>query len=222
VSLVVGLTGGIGSGKTTVADFFAGLGAAVVDTDAIAHELTSARGAAMPAIVEAFGGAVVRGDGGLDRAAMRRLCFSDPARRERLEAILHPLIRRESVARCERADRAPYVLLVVPLLVESGAYRDRVDRILLVDCDEALQIARVMARSALSEDEVRAIMATQASRAERLAAADDVLSNTGARDELRAAVLILHRRYVELGRRARPAAADGGARGVPGENQKRS
>ena len=203
MSLVVGLTGGIGSGKTTVADLFAELGAAVVDTDVIAHELTSAQGAAMPAIIRAFGGTVLQKDGSLDRAAMRRLCFADPVMRKRLEAILHPLIRSESVARCRRAEHAPYVLLVVPLLIESGAYREHIDRILVVDCDEAQQVARVIARSGLSEEEVRGIMATQASRAQRLAAADDVLSNTGARDELQTGILALHRRYLELGRNAR-------------------
>jgi dephospho-CoA kinase len=202
VSLVVGLTGGIGSGKTTVADRFAELGAAVVDTDVIAHELTSAQGAAMSAIIRAFGSVVLREDGSLDRAAMRRLCFSDPAKRKSLEIILHPLIRSESVARCRRAEHAPYVLLVVPLLIESGAYHKHVDRILLVDCDETQQIARVMARSALNEKEIRDIMATQASRAERLAIADDVLSNTGGRDELQTGILALHWRYVELGQRA--------------------
>jgi dephospho-CoA kinase len=176
VSLIVGLTGGIGSGKTTVADRFAELGAAVVDTDVIAHELTSAQGAAMPAIIRAFGSAVLQKDGQLDRAAMRRLCFSDPAMRKSLESILHPLIRSESVARCRRAEHAPYVLLVVPLLIESGACHEHVDRILVVDCDETQQIARVMARSALSEKEVRGIMATQARRAQRLAVADVVLS----------------------------------------------
>jgi dephospho-CoA kinase len=205
VSLVVGLTGGIGSGKTTVADRFAVLGAAVVDTDVIARELTSAQGAAMPAIIRAFGSAMLQKDGSLDRAAMRRLCFSDPAKRQSLEAILHPLIRSESKARCRRetnADHVPYILLVVPLLIESGAYHEHIDRILVVDCDEAQQIARVMARSALSEKEVRDIMDTQASRAERLAVADDVLSNTGERAELQIGILALHRRYVELGRRA--------------------
>ncbi|MDR0379152.1 MAG: dephospho-CoA kinase [Candidatus Accumulibacter sp.] len=196
MSLLVGLTGGIGSGKTTVADLFAELGASVVDTDAIAHELTSAGGVAMPAIVEAFGQAVVNAAGGLDRAVMRRLCFSDPVCRKRLEAILHPLIRDESLIRCRRVAHAPYVLLVVPLLVESGVFRERVDRVLLVDCDEARQVARVMARSALSEKEVRDILAAQASRAERRAIADDVLSNTGTREELRAGILALHRQYV--------------------------
>jgi dephospho-CoA kinase len=201
VSFVVGLTGGIGSGKTTVSRLFAELGAAIVDTDVIAHELVSPHGAAMPAILGAFGGAVRREDGSLDRAAMRRRCFSDPAERRRLEAILHPLIRAESAARCRRADRAPYVMLVVPLLIESGAYRRHIDRILVVDCDEARQIARVMARSALGEEDVRRIMAAQAGRAERLAAADDVLSNTGGRGELQMAVLDLHRRYLDLAKR---------------------
>ncbi|MDR3298969.1 MAG: dephospho-CoA kinase [Candidatus Accumulibacter sp.] len=203
MSPVIGLTGGIGSGKTTVAEMFAELGAVVVDTDAIAHELTAARGVAMPTIIDAFGRAVLREDGSLDRDVMRRLCFSAPPTRKKLEAILHPLIRAESVARCRRAEHAPYVLLVVPLLIESGAYREHVDRILVVDCDEARQIARVMARSALSEQEIRGIMATQASRAERLAIADDVLSNTGARDELRTEILILHRRYREETRHRR-------------------
>ena len=137
MSLTVGLTGGIGSGKSTVADLFAALGAAVVDTDAIAHELTCANGAALPAIFAAFGDDVRRAeDGALDRAAMRRLVFGDAAAKARLEAILHPLIRSESLARVRtlRArDDVPYVLLVVPLLVESGAYAQAVDRVLLVD-----------------------------------------------------------------------------------------
>ncbi|MDR2451503.1 MAG: dephospho-CoA kinase [Candidatus Accumulibacter sp.] len=201
MSFVVGLTGGIGSGKTTVSHLFAELGAAIVDTDVIAHELTSKHGAAMPAIQSAFGSAVLQEDGSLDRAAMRRLCFSDPAERRRLEAVLHPLIRAESVARCRRADHAPYVMLVVPLLVESSAYRRQVDRVLVVDCDEAQQIARVMARSALDEADVRSVMATQADRAERLAAADDVLPNAGGRGELQMAVLSLHRRYLDLAER---------------------
>jgi len=202
MSFVVGLTGGIGSGKTTVANLFAELGAAVVDTDVIAHDLTAARGAAMPEIIQAFGEKVLQEDGSLDRVAMRRLCFSDLSARKRLEAILHPMIRSESVARCQRADYAPYVLLVVPLLIESGVYRERVNRILVVDCDEQLQVSRVMERSGLGVEEVRDIMATQASRAERLAAANDVVTNTGALDELQAQILTLHRCYVEMARAA--------------------
>jgi len=197
-SYVVGLTGGIGSGKTTVADRFASLGAAVVDTDAIAHELTTAGGAAMPAIAAAFGERVMLADGALDRAAMRRLVFSDGAAKNRLEAIVHPLIRDESEARCRAAIAAPYVLVVVPLLVESGFFRARFARILVVDCDAATQLARVMARNGLSADEVRAIMATQASRAERLAAADDVIDNSGDRDAVNAQITALDQRYRQL------------------------
>ena len=198
MSFIVGLTGGIGSGKTTVAELFGALGAAVVDTDLIAHEITGPRGAAMPAIEMAFGQSVVRTDGALDRAAMRRLVFSDPSAKTRLEGILHPMIRRESEARCRSASNSPYVLLVVPLLVESVAYRERVARILVVDCDESIQISRVASRSGLSNEEVRAIMATQASRTERLAAADDVIVNDGGRERLSAQVAVLHQRYLDL------------------------
>ncbi len=198
MSFIVGLTGGIGSGKTTVAELFAALGAAVVDTDLIAHEITGPRGAAMPDVERAFGQSVVRTDGALDRAAMRRLVFSDPSAKTRLEGILHPMIRRESEARCRSASNSPYVLLVVPLLVESVAYRERVARILVVDCDESIQISRVASRSGLSNEEVRAIMATQASRTERLAAADDVIVNDGGRERLSAQVAVLHQRYLDL------------------------
>lgn len=198
MSLVVGLTGGIGSGKSAVADLFSALGAAVVDTDVIAHELTGAQGAAMPEIAQAFGPAVILADGHLDRPALRRLVFSDPLAKRRLESILHTLIRRESEARCRAAVAAPYVLLVVPLLVESGAYRKCCDRILVVDCDEALQVSRVMARSGLSASEVQAIMATQAARSERLAAADDLIANSEGREKLLTQVAALHQRYLEL------------------------
>jgi len=195
--LLIGLTGGIGCGKSTVADLFAAQGVTVVDTDLIAHALTGPAGAAMPEILAAFGDEVVSPEGSLDRTAMRRKVFADPAARLRLEGILHPQIRREAAARCAAAT-TPYALLVVPLLVESGAYRTSVARVLVVDCDEATQIARVMARSGLSADEVRAIMATQVSRAERLAAADDVLSNAAERAELAPQVLALHQRYLCL------------------------
>ena len=156
----------------------------------------------MPAIATAFGSSVLRADGGLDRAAMRRLVFSDASARARLEAILHPMIRRESEKRCDAAVNARYVLLVVPLLIESGAYRDRMARVLVIDCDEGVQVSRVMARSGLSVAEVRAIMATQASRAERLAAADDVLLNDGDLDSLRDQTDTLHERYVAMARMA--------------------
>ena len=205
MSFIVGLTGGIGSGKTTVADLFARRGAALVDTDAIAHELTGPQGAAMAAISAAFGAAVLRPDGGLDRAAMRAVVFSDSSAKARLEAILHPLIRQQSAARCKAATSAPYVLLVVPLLVETGSYRQLADRVLVVDCDESVQISRVMARSGLAADAVKAIMATQASRAERRAVADDVVLNEGGLEALLPQVEGLHLRYLDLAR-AKPHA----------------
>ncbi|MBC9073502.1 dephospho-CoA kinase [Thauera sp. CAU 1555] len=197
---VVGLTGGIGSGKTAVADGLGRLGAALVDTDLIAHTLTAPGGAAMAEIETAFGPAVIAADGSLDRAAMRALAFSDPAARGRLEAILHPLIRSESARQCAAA-QAPYVVLVVPLLVESGNWRERCDRLCVVDCPESLQIERVRARSALPEAQIRAIMAAQASRAERLAVADDVIDNSGPLAELTPRIEALHRRYLALAKR---------------------
>lgn len=198
MSFVVGLTGGIGSGKSTVAELFASFGVVIVDTDAIAHELTAARGAAMSRIINTFGHGLLCADGSLDRAAMRRLVFSEPSAKNKLEAILHPLIRQESDARCEAGSAAPYVMLVVPLMIESGAYRERIDRLLVVDCDESLQISRVMTRSGFSAEEVKGIMATQATRAERLAVADDVVTNDGDLAALRLHVDQLHRRYLEI------------------------
>lgn len=192
---IVGLTGGIGSGKTTAANLFAGLGVEVVDTDAIAHQLTGPGGAAMPALRLAFGPEVVRVDGGLDRPAMRGRVFADAAERVRLEGLLHPLIRREALARCVAAPSS-YVVLAVPLLVESGAYREHCDRVLVIDCDEAVQVARVRARSGLAEAEVRAVMAAQAGRAERLAAADDVVCNDGDPAALAGEVTRLHQVYI--------------------------
>jgi dephospho-CoA kinase len=198
MSFVVALTGGIGSGKTTVAELFAARGAVLVDTDAIAHDLSGPQGAAMPAIQAAFGDTVLRADGGLDRTAMRRLAFADPVAKSKLEEILHPLIRLHSDACCAAAENAPYVLLVVPLLVETASYRRRADRVLVVDCDEALQIARVTARSGLSVEAVQAIMAAQATRAQRREVADDVLHNDGGLDALLPEIDGLHRRYLAL------------------------
>ena len=196
---VVGLTGAIGSGKSTVAEVFASLGVAVVDTDAIAHELTSEQGAAMPQILAEFGSSLALPSGALDRVAMRHLVFSDPEARKRLEAILHPMIFNESDARCRAAEHdSPYVILMVPLLVESSAYRQRVDRILVVECAQEIQIARVMARSHLTSEEVCSILAAQAPRADRLAAADDVLVNAGDLESLRQRIMKLHQRYVGL------------------------
>lgn len=194
---VVGLTGGIGSGKSTVAELFVELGAVLVDTDAIAHELTGPGGAAMPALRAEFGAGIAGADGALDRNAMRQRAFADPAAREKLEAILHPMIRRLSDERC-RAAASPYVILAVPLLVESGAYRERCNRIVVVDCPESLQIQRVMARNGLSVAEVEAIMAAQASRPQRLAVADDVVLNDADLSSLRDQVQALHRKYLLL------------------------
>jgi len=194
---IAGLTGGIGSGKSAAADRFAARGIGVVDTDAIAHELTAADGAAMPALRAEFGQDVAAADGALDRSRMRRLAFADPAVRRRLEGILHPMIRELAGERCRQAV-SPYVILAVPLLVESGAYRERCDRVVVIDCPEDLQIARVMARNGLGEVEVRAILAAQASREQRLAAADDVLANDGDLATLDLRIGDLHRRYLRL------------------------
>ena len=195
----VGLTGGIGSGKSAVAGLFAGLGVAVVDTDEIAHELTRPGGEAIAAIRAAFGDQALARNGALDRAAMRKLAFGDARARTHLEAILHPMIRAESSRRLERAG-GPYAILVIPLLVESGVDRSRTPRVLVVDCPEASQLERVMRRSGLPEAEVRAILAAQATRAQRLAAADDVIDNGGAPQALEGQVARLHEKYLTLAR----------------------
>ena len=196
MSFVVGLTGGIGSGKSAAADEFARLGATVVDTDVIAHELTQAGGAAIPEVERLFGAEVIGASGAMDRARVRARVFADPVAKKALEALLHPMIRDESRRRIAAA-RGPYVVHVVPLLIESQDYRTRVDRVLVVDCPEELQVERVRARSPLAESEVRAIVASQATRAERLAAADDVIDNSGSLEALRKQVAALHQRYVE-------------------------
>ena len=196
-TFAVGLTGGIGSGKSTVADLFAARGASIVDTDVIAHSLTAPGGAAMPAIVAAFGAEFADANGALDRTRMRTLVFSDAKAKATLEAILHPRIRAGALAAAEAAT-GDYVMYAVPLLVESGTWRDRVSRILAVDCREDVQIARVMARNNLSETQVRAIMAAQASRAERLAAADDVIDNNAGLDALAPQIDRLHAQYLQM------------------------
>ena len=196
-NFIVGLTGGIGSGKSTVADQFVALGAALVDTDQIAHELTGPQGTAMPALESAFGPSIINHQGALDRAVMRQLAFSQPEAKTRLESILHPLIRQISADRCSKA-ATPYVILAVPLLIESGTYRERCDRIAVVDCPESLQIERVMQRSGLSETEVRQIMQNQATRAMRLSLADDVIENSGDLATLAARTEKLHADYLRL------------------------
>jgi dephospho-CoA kinase len=195
--LVIGLTGGIGSGKSAAAEEFSRLGATVVDTDAIAHELTSAGGAAISGVRRLFGDAFVDESGAMDRRKMRELVFADPSAKHRLEALLHPLIREESQRRIALAT-GPYVVHMVPLLVESSDYRRRVDRVLVVESPEDVRIARVRARSGLAEDEVRRIITAQASPAARKAAADDMIDNGGSLDELRAQVRAIHRQYLQL------------------------
>lgn len=197
MTFIVGLTGGIGSGKSAAATLFEQLGATVVDTDAIAHALTAPGGAAIVPIRAAFGDEVIDARGALDRAAMRRKVFADASAKARLEGILHPMIRAEADRRSAAA-RSAYVVLVVPLLVESGGYRSRVQRVAVVDCPEDVQVARVMARSGLSAEEARAIMAAQVGRQARLAVADDVIDNGGSLDALRPQVEALHRRYLEM------------------------
>ena len=193
----VGLTGGIGCGKSTVADLFAARGASLVDTDVIAHQLTVPGGAAMPALLGEFGPDFATPDGAMDRKRMRDLVFADPDARTRLEAILHPMIRT-ATATAAAAATGPYVIFVVPLLVESGTWRARVQRILAIDCQESTQIARVMARNSLAEAQVKAIMAAQASRQQRLEAADDVIDNDAGLDALTPQVARLHAFYLSL------------------------
>jgi dephospho-CoA kinase len=206
VALLIGLTGGIGSGKSVVAKLFAERGAGIIDTDAIAHELTEQGGDAIPAIREAFGDQFIDALGALDRAIMRRLVFGQPEAKRKLESILHPLIREEVRVRIARLQQ-PYGLLVVPLLIETGAYRDQIARVLVVDCEEALQVTRTMARSRLTEAEVRAIMAEQVSRQARISVADDVIENNGDVSTLIPQVEKLHVYYLSLAEQAiRPEA----------------
>jgi dephospho-CoA kinase len=198
----VGVTGGIGSGKTAVSDLFSALGAAIIDSDAIAHALTAPHGAAIEAITREFGAHYVNADGALDRHRMRELIFRDPSAKSRLEAILHPRIREQTQAEAAAAaGRAPYVMLVIPLLIESGSWRSRVDRLLVIDCSPATQETRVCARSRLDPALVRTIIAQQASRTDRLDAADDVLVNEGAPEQLVPRVRRLHHCYCEQARR---------------------
>lgn len=195
--LTIGLTGGIGCGKTSVARIFSTLGAAIIDTDEIARRLTEKGSPALDAIAEQFGATCLLQDGNLDRTELRKRIFTDPAAKKKLEAILHPPIKQQVIAEMAEA-RAPYLLLVVPLFFETGAYRDLVERVLVVDCEESQQISRTMNRSQLSADEVRAIMANQIPRMERLEQADDILSNKGNQENLEEQVRSLHQRYLAL------------------------
>ena len=201
MAYVVGLTGGIGSGKSAAAGEFGRLGATLVDTDAIAHELTQAGGAAMPQVRRLFGEDYVDASGAMDRARMRALAFRDAAARRKLEALLHPMIRAESERRIAAA-AGPYVIHVVPLLVESAGYRQRVARVLVVDCAPEVQAQRVRLRSGLSAEEVARIIGAQIKREDRLAAADDVIDNSGTLDALHKRVRELHTNYLQRARGA--------------------
>jgi len=198
----VGLTGGVGSGKSTIAAMLAACGAGIVDADAISHELTQAGGAAIPAMRATFGDQAIAADGSLDRTHMRSRAFSDPAVRLELESLLHPLIRTEMGKRAFETTTAgwPYVVFVIPLLVESGSKIDAMRRVLLIDCSKATQLARVRARPAMSETMARDIIGAQATRQQRLAVADDVLMNEAPLTEIRPRVELLHQTYLECAR----------------------
>jgi len=195
--LVIGLTGGIGSGKSSIARIFSALGAAVIDTDEIAHRLTAKGTPTLAAIIDQFGSSYQLPDGNLDRARLRKRVFSDHAAKEKLEKLLHPLIKQQVVSEIAEA-QGPYLMLVIPLFFETGAYRDLVDRVLVVDCDENQQISRTMARSKLSAEEVRTIMTHQTPRAERIKQADDILSNRGCHADLEEYAKKLHQHYLAL------------------------
>lgn len=192
----VALTGGIASGKSTVAGFFAALGVPVIDMDAVAREVVEPGTPLLAALLARFGAGIRRPDGSLDRAALRGIVFADPDARRDLEALTHPAIRAASEAHAARA-AGPYVMMAIPLLAEGGG-RGRFDRVLVVDCDEAAQLARLQARDGSSPEQGRAILAAQATRAERLAIADDVIHNDGSLDDLRRQAEALHARYLEL------------------------
>jgi dephospho-CoA kinase len=188
----------MGCGKSTVADLFAEQGAGIIDTDVIAHSLTQRGGAAIAPIRAAFGDDCITDDGALNRAKMRGLIFSDAAAKQRLERILHPLILEQGQLQLRRLKSRPYIILVVPLLAESPAFRQLAQRVLVVDCDENTQVARVIGRSGMGEAEVRGIIAQQTPRAERLQLADDVIHNDAGLDSLAEQVAVLHQRYSNM------------------------
>jgi dephospho-CoA kinase len=194
--LRIGLTGGIGSGKSTVCRLFAALGIPVIDSDLITHELVVPGEEALEQLAAAFGPDILDGEGALDRAALRERVFRDEAMRKRLEAILHPLIRKQLHNRLAALD-APYVIIAIPLLLEKG-WQAEVDRILVVDADEAAQIERTVMRDGVSREMVQRIMQAQVSRAERVEAADDIIYNNEKRDALKARVDELHQQYLKI------------------------
>ncbi|MEY8407651.1 dephospho-CoA kinase [Parasutterella excrementihominis] len=194
---VIGLTGGIGSGKTTVSDLFEELGIEVVDADVVSRQLTAVNGGAMPEIIKHFGAEGASPDGSMNRKFIRELVFSNPVAKTVLENILHPLIRKECQHQLD-ASRSPYTILSVPLLIESPFWRSSIDRLLVVEAPEALRIERVVQRSNLLSEAVKKIISTQATTAQRLDAADDVIENVGTFEMLKGSVLKLHSMYLSL------------------------
>lgn len=191
MTLHLGLTGGIGSGKSAVAAIFAQLGASVIDADALSRSTTATGGAALPAIAATFGEDMITSQGALNRDRMRERIFSDPTAKQQLEAIIHPLVGHQIQQSAHKAEQSGAICIVydIPLLVESGHWRSKLDKILVVDCLEATQKSRVMQRSGLTLEQIEKIMASQASRTERLQAADYVIYNEGiSLDELAAQV----------------------------------
>jgi dephospho-CoA kinase len=195
--LRIGLTGGIASGKSTVTQRFAELGIPVIDADVAARNVVEPGKSGLEQVVRRFGPDVLDANGNLDRPALRALIFNDPASRQALDAILHPLIRADMERQAATA-KGPYLVMAIPLLIEGGQARERVHRVLVVDADEETQMQRVQARDGSSETQARAILASQASRTQRLAAADDVLLNIGTVADLRQAVDLLHEKYLHL------------------------
>jgi len=197
---LIGLTGGIGSGKTAVSDLLAKLGAGIVDTDLIAHQITAPHGAAILAIEKHFGPEFIAADGSLDREKMRSLVFTKPEARKSLEAITHPLIREESIQQALKLSQegARYLVFVVPLLIESESWMALLDRIVVVDCPEETQIKRVVQRSNLSREDVERILMSQANRAERLKHADIVIQNQGSLQDLEVEVQSLHQKILQI------------------------
>ncbi len=193
---IVALTGGIGSGKSTAANIFAELGVPITDVDVISHQLTAANQPLVKEIEKIFGNQYITPEGALNRDAMRKLVFNDDAARAKLNAILHPVIYDEAVKALTFTKKAPYQILAIPLLFESPHYKKLINRILLIDCDEKIQIERVKSRSHLSESEIIKIIRTQTPQNERLTLADDVIQNDGNVEELRKKILEIHQKYI--------------------------
>jgi dephospho-CoA kinase len=194
--MVVGLTGGIGSGKSAAAEMFAQRGITIIDTDAISRELTAAHGTAMPTIKQQFGADYIHADGALNRERMREIIFSDAGAKKKLEAILHPMIKAETLKRIQAAT-SPYVILAVPLLFETGGYAGLIQTTLVIDCNEDEQVRRTSARSGMTPAQVKAIMAAQLSRTERLKKADHVIDNNGSLQTLAEQVNRLHEKFLQ-------------------------